>query len=192
MIPVLLPHLTRLLSHGNESVRKKAIIALHKFHQLDPSVASGIKDSIRKVLCDTSPSVMSASLFLLHDLAVLSPAGNKDLIPSFLNILKQIIDGRLPQEFTYHRVPAPWMQIKLLSILGTLATNDMQASESIYPILKEIMSKADNGVNAGYAVLYEAVKTICKIYPNPVLLDLAATNISKFIAAESGNLKYIR
>jgi hypothetical protein len=39
--------------------------------------------------------------------------------------------------------------------------------------------------------VYEVVKTVTTIYPNAVLLDAAATSISRFIRSDSHNLKYI-
>ena len=74
---------------------------------------------------------MGASLHILHDIALASPSQNKDLIPSFISILKQISEHRLPREFDYHRVPAPWIQIKLLTILGILGHADQKASEQM-------------------------------------------------------------
>lgn len=32
-------------------------------------------------------------------------------------ILKQVIEHKLPKEFDYHRMPAPWIQMKILKIL---------------------------------------------------------------------------
>lgn len=39
--------------------------------------------------------------------------------------------------------------------------------------------------------MYEVVKTVTTIYPNALLLDAAATAISRFIRSDSHNLKYI-
>ena len=39
--------------------------------------------------------------------------------------------------------------------------------------------------------VYEVVKTVTTIYPNIILLDTAATSISRFIRSDSHNLKYI-
>ncbi len=42
------------------------------------------------------------------------PHHYKDLIPSFSNILTQVITRKLSADFDYHGVPAPWVQIRLL------------------------------------------------------------------------------
>ena len=61
-----------------------------------------------------------------------------------------------------------------------------------YAILGDIMKKSDMlGVNVGYAIIYECVKTITKIYPNPQLLEVAAASISRFISSDNHNLKYL-
>lgn len=75
------------------------------------------------------------------------PAQYKDLIPSFVSILKQIIESRLPRDYDYHRLPAPWIQMQLLRILAVLGANDKAASEGMYEILHEVMKRADIGIN---------------------------------------------
>lgn len=51
----------------------------------------------------------------------------QDIVPSFVSILKQITDHRLPREFDYHRMPAPWIQMRLLRILALLGRADRVA-----------------------------------------------------------------
>ena len=58
---------------------------------------------------------MGASLGLLHDMIQDSPNSFKDLVPSFVSILKQLVDHRLPREFDYHRIPAPWVQVRRIA-----------------------------------------------------------------------------
>lgn len=48
----------------------------------------------------------------------------QDLVPSFVSILKQITEHRLPRDFDYHRMPAPWIQMRLLRILALLGRAD--------------------------------------------------------------------
>ena len=193
MVPAMTTHVIKLLDHPNETVRKKAIICLHRFHQLAPDLVTPeeMLEKLRKVLCDRDPAVMGASLNVIATMAHQSPKPFKDLIPSFVSILKQIGEHRLPSDFDYHRVPAPWMQLKLIRILGILGTNDAAASSGMYEILHEALKKADVGINAGYAIVYECIRTIVAIYPNATLLDAAAEAISRLIQSRSHNLKYL-
>ena len=65
-------------------------MVLHRFHQLEPSSVAHLDDVFRRALCDKDPSVMGASLHVLFDLAKADPPSYKDLVPSFVSILKQI------------------------------------------------------------------------------------------------------
>jgi AP-4 complex subunit epsilon-1 len=68
---------------------------------------------------------------------------------------------------------------------------DQASSEGMYEVLVDVMRRADTGINVGYAIVLEVMRTVTTIYPNPVLLDAAATSISRFIRSDSNNLKYV-
>lgn len=193
MVPAVSPDVAALLGHASETVRKKAIIALHRCHQIAPEMVTRTElvEHLRRVLCDRDPAVMGSSLNVIEALANADPVPFKDLVPSLISILKQICEHRLPTDFDYHRVPAPWMQMKIVRILAVLGKNDANASNGMYEVLGDCMRKSDAGINAGYAVTYECVRTITAIYPNPTLLDAAAEAISRFISSRSHNLKYL-
>lgn len=191
LIPHLLPLVTRLLDHSQANIRKKAVVVMRRFYEIDSSIVSGMGETIRKVLCDKDPSVMGASLHLFDILVEDDCHSYKDLVPSFVSILKQIIEHRLPRDYDYHRMPAPWVQIQILRVLSKLGASDQKASEGMYEVLSEVIKRADIGINVGYAVVYECVRTITSIYPDSNLIEEAARAISRFISATNHNLKYL-
>ena len=172
-------------------VRKKAVMALLRFYQINPNNLKDLNERIRGALCDKDPAVMAAALNLFIEVIKDDPSQYKDLVPSFVSILKQVTELRLPRDFDYHRLPAPWIQIKLLTILALLGHADQRASQGMYEILHEVMKRADIGINVGYAIVYECVRTITHIYPESALIEDAALSISRFISSENHNLKYL-
>jgi len=191
MIPALVDRVLKLAGHAKELVRKKVAMVLHRFYQLDPNAVAHLGEAMRRTLCDKDPSVMAAALCLLHDMIQAKPAEFKELVPSFVSILKQIIEHRLPRDFDYHRIPAPWAQLRLLRILANLGRADQRCSEGCYEVLSDAMRRADTGINVGYAIIYECIRTVTTIYPNATLLDEAAKSIARFLASENNNLKYL-
>ncbi|URD78531.1 AP-4 complex subunit [Musa troglodytarum] len=121
-IPAVLPQVVDLLAHPKEAVRRKAVMALHRFYQRSPASR----------LCDNDPGVMGATLCPLFDLISADVNSYKDLVISFVGILKQVAERRLPKTYDYHQMAAPFIQIKLLKILALLGSGDKQASGHMY------------------------------------------------------------
>ena len=181
-----------LLNHSNSQVKKKACIVALKLYQLSPSNRSEIDTSMKKALCDKDPCVIAASLNYFYELSKTAPSKCKELISSFVSILKQIIEHRLPKDYDYHRMPAPWIQMQLLSILGILGKYDKESSEHMYEVLSLVLRRADDmGINISYAVVYQCLMTIASIYPYKSLIELASSTISRFLSTENKNLRYI-
>jgi AP-4 complex subunit epsilon-1 len=211
MVPAMHLLVTKLLKHDSPTIRKKAMITLHRFYQLSSETGAEVLTfqdvigHVRLMLCDKDPAVMGSTLNVLEVLARVPPssaaaagAGEvstnlKELVPSLVSILKQINEHRLPSDYDYHRVPAVWIQCKILRILSVLGKGDQATSNQMYEIVRETANKADSyGINAGYAILYEACRCMIQIYPSTTLLDLAAASISRFITnTKSQNLKYL-
>jgi AP-4 complex subunit epsilon-1 len=62
----------------------------------------------------------------------------------------------------------------------------------MYDAISSVLKKADDmGINIGYAMVYQCLKTITMITPHQPLIDLASQTISRFLSSESHNLKYI-
>lgn len=191
MIPAVLPIVVNLLKHDQDIVRKKCVMLLHRFLQLQPESVAHLHDKFRIALCDKDPAVMGASLHIFHELVKVDPTPFKHHVSSFVSILKQVAEHRLPREFDFHRVPAPWIQIKLLRILGYLGRGDPVASEQMYEVLLDTMRRADSGMPVGSAILYECTRCATTIYPNTNLLDVAASSIARFLSSPVHNFKYL-
>ncbi|XP_055991374.1 AP-4 complex subunit epsilon-1 [Sorex fumeus] len=191
MIPAVLPLVEDKLQHSKEIVRRKAVLALHKFLLIAPNQVQHIHIKFRKALCDRDVGVMAASLHIYLRMIKENSSGYKDLTGSFVTILKQVVGGKLPVDFNYHSVPAPWLQIQLLRILGLLGKDDQRTSELMYDVLDESLRRAELNHNVTYAILFECVHTVYSIYPKAELLEKAAKCIGKFVLSPKINLKYL-
>jgi AP-4 complex subunit epsilon-1 len=119
----------KLLTHTHEMIRKKAVMVILKMYKLQPTVIDQMDLKMKKALCDKDPSVMSATLNYFSEQVRMRGADFKDLVNSFVVILKQVVEHRLPRDYDYHRLPAPWIQMKILEILAYLGADDKVASE---------------------------------------------------------------
>lgn len=61
----------------------------------------------------------------------------------------------------------------------------------MYAVIGSAMKRANNSHTIGNALIYECVRTISTIYPNPGLLSAAAEAIATFLRSPNHNLRYI-
>uniref|UniRef100_A0A8C2U8X1 AP-4 complex subunit epsilon n=1 Tax=Coturnix japonica TaxID=93934 RepID=A0A8C2U8X1_COTJA len=167
MIPAVLPLIEDKLQHSKEIIRRKAVQALYKFYLIAPNQVQHIHDKFRKALCDRDVGVMAASLHIYLEMIKENSSGYKDLTESFVIILKQVVGGKLPIDFNYHSVPAPWLQIQLLRILGLLGKDDPRTSELMYDVLEESLRRAEINHNITYGL--KALTCVIQQDPNLAL-----------------------
>jgi AP-4 complex subunit epsilon-1 len=194
LIPAIKQLVLDCVAHSNSHIRKKAVAVLLRFVQLDPGSIDEYLEFFRNCLCDRDPAVMGASLNAFYVIASMGKDYQKGLLPvvtSLVSILKQIVDHKLPRDFDYHRMPAPWLQIKICQILAFLGSDNQSMSQQMYQVLEECLSRADSGTTMGYAIMSEAVKTVTSIYPHPPLIQTAANCVSKIFRGEGNNLRFI-
>ncbi|KAI7993369.1 AP-4 complex subunit epsilon [Camellia lanceoleosa] len=138
---------------------------------------------------------MGATLGPLFDLITIDANSYKDLVISFVSILKLVAERRLPKIYEYHQMAAPFIQalVSLSLILGFYGEvwTELFNCEHMYTVVGDIMRKCDSSSNIGNAVLYQCICCVSSIHPNPKLLDAAADAISKFLKSGSHNLKYM-
>ena len=108
MIPAVLPMIVDLLHHDADLVRKKAVMAIHRFHQLNPESVGDLDDKLRRTLCDKDPSVMGAALCILHDVAEVTTCAeryapsNSWYIQTMTNVFE--LGGELVREEVAHNL----------------------------------------------------------------------------------------
>ena len=190
-IPAVLKLVKDLVQHQEAHVRKQTLIALHGFLRTAPESVQDCVDVHKRALSDRDPSVMSAGLNGLFDLAKKNPGAYTSVVPSLVVILKQIVEHRLPRDYDYHRMPAPWLQIKLLKLLAVLGHANQRASEEMYEVIREAMQATDLKTTIGFAIMFECIRTITRIYPQAQLLAAAAEHTSRFVTSDNRNLRYI-
>ena len=77
------------------------------------------------------------------------PVKYKDLTGSLVHILEQVINRKLPADFDYHGVPAPWTQMKLLQLLSILGSDNQTTSKEIYKTLQDTLASSECTSNIG-------------------------------------------
>ncbi|XP_071942555.1 AP-4 complex subunit epsilon-1-like [Antedon mediterranea] len=191
MIPVLLPLIENLSTHPRDVVRKKAVMALFSFYRKSPMLMVQSYDLFKKALCDSKPAVMSAALHVFKFFIKEDCDKYKDIVPSLVKILHQIVHHKLHQDFNFNGIPAPWTQINILKMMSTLGQGDKKTSSLMHDVLCDVLQQTKQPSSISYALQYECIMTITKIECTQEMLAACSKCIDKFLKSSNHNLKYL-
>lgn len=190
--PGFIDKVGELLDHKNPKIVQKSLVILQRIEELCPNSIPLYAEKIKKCLGNIKPSIVAAAVNVISDECKTNPEIFVPLLKQLCAIQKQIIEKKM-NYYQYQKIPEPFLQLKILKILGELCKANKKNSEVIYEILRKSLNRADNlSTDVSYTLVYECVLTITKIFPNTDLLEQASTAISKFLTPKSkSNLIYL-
>ncbi|KAG5518575.1 hypothetical protein PMAC_002971 [Pneumocystis sp. 'macacae'] len=182
-------------------VKKKAALTLLHLHRKHPNIIEPEwTESIISALDDSDLGVSLSITNLLISLVQSNNILYKGCYLKAIHKLKRIvIDGEYTHDYIYYKVPAPWLQIKLLRLLQYYPPPDDKNTEElickilqfiITSILHELPKNVQQN-NIQNAVLFEAINFSIHIDINDVLTNQTIHLLTKFISCKEINIRYL-
>lgn len=169
----------KMLNHSKPYIRKKAVLALHKIFLQYPEALQQSFARLKEKLQDPDPSVVSATVNVICELAKQSKAAQKTYIALAPQLYELLTNSK-----------NNWMLIKILKLFSLLAPSEPRLKGKLLPQIIQLMEST-----TAMSLLYECINCIASgdmIDENDY--ELAALCIGKlriFLQEEDQNLKYV-
>ena len=141
IVPAVIDPILNLIEHKHETVRKKTIVIIQKIYKINKSFIPNYFEILKKLLSDKNLSVVGIVAELYYEEIKINYQDFKEIACYFIYILKDIINMKYDSSYIFYGIPAPWIQIKILQILGKLGTDDLKVSEQMYEVFLIITLK---------------------------------------------------
>ncbi|ORZ32584.1 adaptin N terminal region-domain-containing protein [Catenaria anguillulae PL171] len=184
-------------------VKKKAALCLLKLYRKHPSCFQPEEwaERIVPLIGHSDFGVATSVTSLIHTLAAENPNTWLAAVHKAAERLSQIILFRsFGANDTYYKIPAPWLQIKLLRLLQLFdAPSTAGDKDSISSVLNAIASgcadqpKNPQQANAQNAVFFEALRLALqwRYEPTSTFLMEATKLLARFLTAKDLNARYL-
>ncbi|KAJ3276171.1 hypothetical protein HDV01_005619 [Terramyces sp. JEL0728] len=189
-------------------VKKKAGLCLLKIYRRYPEIipVNDWAPDILKVLDDKNLGVLHSAACLVTALVQTYPDQFSGSVTKVISKLNQIVVyGDFDAKYLYYKIPAPWLQIRLLRILQYYPARKVFLSVAAVPtvmnelesVMKKVISSTDvavknhNQLNALNSVLFETVNLALHVNPSSPLIDQACRIFGSFLNGKDTNLRYL-
>ncbi|KAJ1861566.1 hypothetical protein LPJ78_005255 [Coemansia sp. RSA 989] len=109
-----------------------------------------------------------------------------------------VIDREFSVDYVYYKVPAPWLQIKLLRLLQYFAApSSPELRSQLLSILRHIIDVSQDvprelqQMNAQYSILFEAINLGIHLDIDQGLMHESAMLLGRFITSRETNVRYL-
>eukprot|EP00466_Bigelowiella_natans_P021644 jgi/Bigna1/19572/gw1.106.10.1 len=169
----LLKDVYGMLNSSRPYTRKKAVLVLYKLFQAWPKALRLSFPRLREKLQDKDPSVRSAAVYVVCELARNNPKNYLSLAPEFFKILTSSSNN--------------WILIKIVKLLGSLVPLEPRLAKKLRDPLYDIIT-----TTPAKSLLYECINTLIsgKLTSKSVI-SLCMEKLRTFIEDPDQNLKYL-
>ncbi len=169
----LVSEIVTLLNSTKAYVRKKAILVLYKIFLQYPDALRPSFPRLKEKLADPHPSVVSASVNVICELARKNPNNYLGMAPIFFKLLTSLNNN--------------WTTIKIVKLFGSLAPHEPRlAKKLVEPMANMIQT------TPAKSLLYECLCTVTKgMSKHMTVVKLAVEKLKMFIEDPDQNLKYL-
>ena len=184
----------RILRGSNSYLRKKAALACIRLIKKEPDLIEHLIERIVALLKDRTHGVLIAGMDLVVEVIRQEPdfrSSFSGLVPGLVRLLRNFSSMGFSPEHDVNGVTDPFMQVKVIEVLGVLGKDDEEASDQMNDVLAQVASTTETNKNAGNAILYECVKAIMTIKSDSALKTLAINILGRFLINRDNNIRYV-
>eukprot|EP00124_Ichthyophonus_hoferi_P000573 Ihof_evm7s22 gene=Ihof_evmTU7s22 len=192
----LSPEVEKLLKSSNTLIRKKAALCSCRIIRKVPELLENYMTLVRQLLSERNHGILLTGVTLMIEMCS-SDTGNLDYqstrktVPTLVRLLRSLVMSGNTPEYDVNGIPDPFLQVKILQLLGMLGHNDSKASEAMNDILAQVATNTEASRTVGNAILYETARTIMKIKADTGLRVLAVNILGRFLLNTDKNIRYV-
>jgi hypothetical protein len=184
----------KLVVSANPYIKKKATLGAVRICRKVADLRENYVPLVRNLINEKNNGVKITGLTLLAELLERDPAlipQFRDLVPVVVKALKALTVSGYAPEYDVSGTTDPFLQVRLLRLMRTLAEKDQETSDQMNDVLAQVATNTETARNVGNAILYEAVSTIMTIKSETGLRVLAINILGKFLSNKDNNIRYV-
>lgn len=168
--------MAKMLTHSKPLIRKKAVLAMYKVFLAYPESLRHYYSRIVDRLSDEDPSVVSATVNVICELAQGNAGNYVELIPTLFGLLKMTENN--------------WMVIRLLKLFAHLSLTEARLKGKLLPEIVELMSTTQS-----LSICYECINSVLDgdmlSKEDLKTADLMIKRLIVFFESSDMNLRYV-
>ena len=189
------PEIIKCLNNTNPYIKKKAALALSKVVKSCPELIETVQQNLGTIFEDKNHGVLLAGLALAEQVFKAEPKIVKKYrkySSALCKTLKNLISTNYAPEYDVNGITDPFLQIRILEVLGFFGRSSSKENEELEALLNTIPSNTDTTrKNTGNAVLYELVRCIFSYDSSKSLKSLGGSILGQFLNNKDNNYKYL-
>ena len=189
------PEIIKCLNSTNPYIKKKAALALSKVVRSCPELIETVEQNLGTIFEDKNHGVLLSGLALVEQVFKAEPKTvkkYKKYLSPMIKYLKNLISTSYAPEYDVNGITDPFLQVRILEILGFFGRASSKENEELEALLNSIPSNTDTTrKNTGNSVLYELVRCIFSYDSSKSLKGLGGSILGQFLSNKDNNYKYL-